>query len=312
MLDTRSPETLFTTVFWPLYPPDVRADFNHARASDANPAGNPNLLAQLEQTATIFAAMAPTVFEEALELDGSDASVHRLGHALTLDQRTQWLGRSGPDGTPLLAHIVIHGAAYVGACVVRNHGGRWSLRRPLWDSLVTLRSAAGEGDLTVFAWWLKALSDPEIGRGTLASRYRSHVEVPCLDVSTWPQIVRDDRRLPRLQRPRYDTLYKYLRAHLPELRDLGADFPSPERFAELAFAWVDFVLVGDGRRVILYGPADHGVHVFWLGIAGFVTSAYYPADAMTEPCLLREGEKLRLQLSILGQPTEHEMLWWGP
>ena len=33
------------------------------------------------------------------------------------------------------------------ACIVARHGGAWRVRRPLWESLVHLRSRAGEADL---------------------------------------------------------------------------------------------------------------------------------------------------------------------
>ena len=182
------------------------------------------------------------MFGEAnLELDGSDASVHRLSTAITRERRDRWAAERGPDGAPLLSHVVIHGTVYVGACALRNHEGSWQVRRPLWESLVRLRSAAGEGDLAVFQWWLKSLSDAEIDRHTLADRYRAHVEVPRLRPETLAPIVQEERRVPRLAKVRYDTLFKRMRAHIPELRDLGDDFPSAERLAELRFRWLDFV-----------------------------------------------------------------------
>ncbi|HEU4409746.1 MAG TPA: hypothetical protein VFS43_31120 [Polyangiaceae bacterium] len=310
---TRTPEALFESVFWPLYPDDARRDLARARATDANPGRNPALFARLTEAAELFARLAPDAFGEDLGLDGSDASVHRLGQALTLERRARWLEERGPDGAPLLAHVVIHGVAYVGACVEKNHEGAWQLRRPLWESTVRLRSRAGEGDLALFSWWLKSLSDAEIGRGTLADRYRTHVEVPRASPDALPVLVPPDRPLPRLRAPRYDTFFKYLRAHLPELRDVGRDFPSPERFAELAFDWLDFAPVGGGRMLLVHGPSGlGGVHLFWLDGAGFVKSAYYPADAAPAHALRAEGDKLVLSLHVLGRPAEHEMLWWGP
>ena len=47
----------------------------------------------------------------------------------------------GPDGASLLTHVVVHGAIYVGSCVIRGHGASWQVRRPLWESLVRLESA---------------------------------------------------------------------------------------------------------------------------------------------------------------------------
>ncbi len=310
---TKTPEALFESLFWPLYPDDARRDLARARATDANPGQNPALFAGLTEAAEVFARLASEAFGEDLGLDGSDASVHRLGQALTLERRARWLAERGPGGAPLLAHVVIHGVAYVGACVEKNHGGAWQLRRPLWESLVRLHSRAGEGDLALFSWWLKSLSDAEIGRGTLADRYRTHVEEPRANPDALPPFLPTDRPLPRLRAPRYDTFYKYLRAHLPELRDVGRDFPTAERFAELAFDWLDFLPVGGGRMLVVHGPSGlGGVHLVWLGAGGFVKSAYYPADAAPPHALRADGDKLALSLHVLGRPAEHEMLWWGP
>src|SRR6185503_10295856 len=214
-------------------------------------------------------------------------------------------------GPPLLVTLATHGALYVGACVVRSHGGVWQVRRPLWESLVRLTSRAGTGDLAVFHWWLKALSDDEIDKGRLVDRYRTHVEVPTFDPGSLAPIAHADRRLPRLTRVRYDLLYKHLRAHLPELRDVGADFPSPERFEEMGFSWLDFLLVGGGRMLLLHGPTDRGVHLFWLDQGGFVKSLFYPADAFPEHKVEVIGETIRVIVSIQGRPEAHEMLWWG-
>jgi hypothetical protein len=75
--------------------------------------------------------------------------------------------------------------------------------------------------------------------------------------------------LPRLNEPSYDLLHKYLRGHLPELRDLGQDFPTAERFAELGFRWMDFHVLGGGRLVLMAGASRNGMHLFWLGATGF-------------------------------------------
>ena len=311
-VDTTSPERIFHTLFAPLYPGDVRTALATARQQDANPGNNPALLASWSDAADTFVRLGPTAFGEDLNLDFSDASVHRLGQALTLDRRAAWLAAAGPDHAPVLAHVVIHGVAYVGTCIVRHHGGLWKLRRPLWESLVGLTSRAGEGDLALFSWWLKALADAEIGRGTFADRYHLHVEVPCMAPEQLPVLVPADRKLPRLRSPRYDTLYKYLRAHVPELRDLGPDFPSPERFAELSFDWLAFVPVGGGRLLLLYGPSSEGVMLVWLNAAGFHRSAFFPADAVPDPTLTIDGDKLRLTHALFGRTVTHEMLWWGP
>ncbi len=158
------PEELFARYFLPLYPPDSRADLARARATDANPGRNAALFAHLDEAADRFVANAPVLFGVDLALDRSDASVHRLSAALTLERRDRWAAQ-GAAGTPdsALFNVVVHGAAYVGACVVARHGGVWSVRRPLWESLVRLKSHAGEADLAIFHWWLKSLADDVLG-----------------------------------------------------------------------------------------------------------------------------------------------------
>jgi hypothetical protein len=185
------------------------------------------------------------------------------------------------------------------------------VRRPLWESLVRIESPAGIGDLPLFHWWLKALSDDEIGEGRLIDRYRRHVELPTLDVARLEPIATAERRIPRLSKVRYDTLYKHLRAHLPELKSVGDDFPSPERLDEMGFQWLDFVLLGGGRMLLMHGPARGGVHLFWLDRTGFVQAAYYPADSFPAHLVQTEGDKLRLTLSYEKRMQVHEMLWWG-
>src|SRR5262249_37682773 len=161
-----------------------------------------------DEAAAIFARLAPSALgAPELALDFTDASVHRLSPLLTRERRDAWL--SGEP--PLLVTLVTHGTFYVGACIARAHGGVWQVRRPLWESTVRLVSPVGTGDLAVFQWWLKALSDDEIGLGRIADRYRTHVEVPTFDASRLPVIAPPDRRLPRLEKVRYDLLYKHLR-----------------------------------------------------------------------------------------------------
>ncbi|WP_437756055.1 hypothetical protein [Sorangium sp. So ce1389] len=322
---------LFERFFAPHYPPDALADLASARSTDANPAGNPSILAQIEHAAEVFARLAPGALGVPdLGLDFSDASVHRLGAALTRERRDAWLapamdtrdarGARGADSAPttsgageppMLVTLVTHGALYVGACVVKSHGGKWQVRRPLWESLVRLESRAGTGDLAIFQWWLKALSDEEIGRGRLADRYRTHVEVPTFDAEQLPIIAPGDRRIPRLAKVRYDTLYKHLRAHLPELRSVGEDFPSPERFEEMGFKGMEFALLGGGRMLLMHGATAEGVHLFWLDASGFVKSAYYPADSFPAHVVQVEGEKIRVIVPVRGETQAHEMLWWG-
>jgi hypothetical protein len=293
-------ESIFATYFLPLYPEDARADLAGARSTDANPGGNPSVVAHLDEAAEIFAARGKEV--AGVELDFSDASVHRLSGAL---KRDAWIANG------VLPNVVIHGAAYVGACIVRNHGGAWGVRRPLWESVVRLASRAGQADLAVFHWWLKALADG--APVSLGDRYRALVEIPCVRVEDLPRVFPEGRKLPRIAKDvRYDVLHKYLRAHLPELKDLGADFPSPDRFAEYRFKHLDFVVLGGGRMLLLHGHNEHGAHLFWIGAGGFEKAAFYACDAFPEHRVKTDGEKLQLVVSVGGKPSVHEMLWWGP
>lgn len=312
-------EDIFDRYFAPLYPKDALDDLALARSRDANPAKNPSILALIADGASIFARLAPEALgEPGLELDFSDASVHRLSAAMTKERRDAWMGMgmgmsssASPGEPPMLVTFVTHGALYVGECITRNHGGEWEARRPLWESLVRLSSRAGTGSLAVFHWWLKSLADDEIGKGNLGARYRTHVEVPTFDPETMRAFVAADRRLPRLAKVRYDLLYKHLRAHLPELRGVGDDFPSPERFEELGFKWLDFAVLGGGRALLMHGPTDRGVHVFWLDSQGFTKQVYYAADAFPAHVVQVEGDIVRVIVSIQGKPQVHEMLWWG-
>jgi len=310
-------EELFRTYLLPLYPADAASDLAAARATDANPANNPTVLAHLEDAARTFVAMHARVFGRDLGLDFTDASVHRLGAALARELRDALASRGAP-GTPEseLFNVIVHGVAYVGACIVRSHDASWAVRRPLWESRVRLKSHAGEGELTLLSWWLRALSDDawdESGspRAGLAERYRAHVEVPTTRPDELP-VLAAPRALPRLHKVRYDVLYKYLRAHLPELRDLGADFPSAERFDAYRFAWLDFFLVGGGRMLVMAGPGAGGLHVFWLDAQGFQKSALFASDPMPEPMVKLEDDKLRCIVSLEGATQVHELLWWGP
>jgi hypothetical protein len=305
-------ERLFERWFLPVYPPDARADLARARATDANPGNNPSIQAQIDEAASIFARLAPAALgEPGLVLDFTDASVHRLSPLLTREVRDTWRAPGEAGAPPMLVTMATHGAFYVGACIARAHGGVWQARRPLWESPVRLVSPAGTGDLAVFHWWLKALSDDEVGRGRLADRYRTHVEVPTFDAAKLPVIAPPDRKLPRLARVRYDLLHKHLRAHLPEVRDVGADFPSPERFDEMGFKHLDLALVGGGRMLLLSGPGASGFHMLWLDASGFTKAAFFEADAFPAPVVQAEGDKLRVLLRVAEREVTHEMLWWG-
>ena len=312
---TVTAESLFREIFLPLYPEEARGYLGRARTTDANPAKNPALLAHVGEAAAVFAANAPIVLgvpESELALDFSDASVHRLSAALTTARRDHLIDR-GARGTAdnALFNLVVHGASYVGACIVRSHGGVWAVRNPLWESLVHLTSRLGEGELPVFHWLLKSLADED--PSSLADRYRAHVEVPCAKPEELPVLAPVDRKLPRLKRPRYDSLYKYIKAHLPELRDVGEDFPSPERFEELRFEQLNFLMVGGGRMLVMHGHNEHGLHAMWLGKSGFEKSAFWPCEKFPEPMIRRSGdEKLEVLLSQNGEVRSFELLWWGP
>ena len=307
-------ETLLVAHFLPLYPADAREDLARARATDANPGKNPAIDAHLDEAAAIFAGRAASVFggelAGKLALDFSDASVHRLSAALTRARRDGWMAQEGE-----LFNVVVHGAAYVGACIVKNHGGEWRVRRPMWESLVRLTSRAGDAELAVFHWWLKSLANDAVDTtsGSLADRYRALVEIPTARVDDLAILAPPDRKLPRLVKSvRYDTLYKHMRAHLPELRGFGADFPSPERFEAYAFKWMDFVLVGGGRMLVMHGQSEHGAHLFWLGASGFEKAAFYPADSFPEHRVKLDGDKLSVVVSYGKKLVVHETLWWGP
>ncbi len=307
---TVTAQSLFQTYFSPLYPIDCR-DLERVRSLDVNPARNPSLVRNLDEAADVFVKLAaPTLglAPEELRLDGSDASVHRLSAALSPITRDR-LMTSGAAGTPdsSLFQIVVHGAAYVGACVVRR-GGEWIVRRPLWESSVALKSRAGEATLSIFLWWLRSLEDD--ASTTLADRYRTYVEVPCADVEDLPVIACRD--LPPLARPTYSALHRYLRAHLPELHDVGDAFPSAERWDEWRLGRLEFLLVGEGRMLVAYGASMHGLHALWFTRAGFEKSAFWPCDAFPAPLVRRTDDMLEIVLSKDGKTQRFQVLWWGP
>ena len=312
-ISTWSAKALFERYFLPLYPPELRGDLARARTTDANPAQNPRLVDAAQDIAEAFAKLAPEALGIELDLEFSDASVHRLAAAITREARDRLLPAIEDAGfVPPLVHLVTHGAVYVGACVVKNHGGVWQLRNPLWESLVRLDSRAGSGDLAVFQWWLKALSDEELGEPRLGDRYRMNVEVPTARPEELPVIAPPDRKLPRLSKVRYDTFYQHLKAHIPELRDVGEHFPTAERFAEFGFDWLDFMLLGGGRMLLVHGPSANGVHLFWLDASGFSGSVFFPAEALPPHRLEVDGDTLAVTVPVLGREQRHELLWWGP
>ncbi len=305
-------QSLFNDYFLPLYPTEAARDLAAARTTDANPGKNRAIFVQLTDAARVFVDSSAGVFGKPLELDFSPASVHRLGAAVTRERRDAWMRADVGSPKSELFNVVVHGAAYLGECAVRA-GGTWSARNPLWESVVRLQSRSGEGDLAVFHWWLKSLDDdafddhgsPRLG---LAERFRTHVEV-AKGPGDLTILAEASRVLPRISKGvRYDVLNKYLKAHLPEMRDLGQDFPSPERFAAYAFEWFDFRLVGEGRMLVMFGKGDGGLHVFWLGKDGFHKSALFASDASFEPTLEVSGDVLSVHVSS----GEREVMWWGP
>jgi hypothetical protein len=311
---TRTTEQLFREQFLPLYPPGV--ELGELRRTDANPAGNAALIRGAQETAELFAKLAPDALQAPdLELDFSDASIHRLSVALTVDARERLLSSSGKDAPSLFVHLLTHGALYIAATIVKQHEGKLILRNPLWESSVELTSRAGVALLSPFWWLLRSWSDD--GAASLADRYRMLVEVPSEDVERWPVLAPPDRRLPRLGRVRYDLLFQHLKQHLPELTDFGEDFPPPARFEELGFRFMEFALVGEGRLLLLHGQTRAGVHLFWLNRSGFVKAAFFEADPSPEHRLeQRIGANgtsvLHVELTRSGERQEHEMLWWGP
>jgi hypothetical protein len=314
-------EEIFSRYFLPLYPPDARLDLPRARTVDANPGRNPEVERHLYDAADHFVANATALFGTDLNLDRSDDSVHRLSAQLTRARRDRWVA-AGPAGSAenRLFNVVVHGAAYVGACVVHAHGGVWGVRRPLWESVVRLKSRLGEGDLAIFHWWLKSLADEALPidtqasarAATLADRYRAHVEVPCERPENLPILVQGERTIPRLKEPTYDRLHKLVRAHLPELRDLGADFPTPERLASYAFRWIDLHVLGGGRLVLMACASPQGLHLFWLGLEGFQKSVFVACDAFPDPVVRVVGDRIAAMTGEGGRTRVHEWLWWGP
>jgi hypothetical protein len=101
-------------------------------------------------------------------------------------------------------------------------------------------------------------------------------------------------------------------SYLPEVRDLGEHVPSAERLAELGFHHLDFTWLGGTRMLLLHGPTDRGVHLFWLDATGFAKAIYYPADRGTPYTVELAGDTLDVSLTVQGRPTDHVMLWWGP
>lgn len=308
-------EQLFREAFWPHYPKEARADLAAARVEDANPGANPEFASKMKAFGETFVHGVAALDPAAPPLAFDDAGVHRLSTMIGPELRDTLLAKDE------LVPFVVHGVAYVGEVIVRTRGAAWRFRNPLWESLVHLRSAAGEADLAIFSWFLRALTPPAegVGAGSLADRYRRFVERPTFDASSLPVFVRGERALPRLAKVRYDLLHKYLRAHLPELSDLGRDFPSPERFEQYGFRFLDLAVLGGGRMVLASGLAEGGFGAFWLSEKGFEGALFIPCDPFPEPRAEVLGDpsaplaqRIRLHFAQNRKALFEEMLWWGP
>lgn len=306
-MQTRDAHALFQSFFLPLYPPAARDDLAAARRTDANPANNPSFGAALREAAERFCVLSSLD----VALDYSNESVHRLGAALSLERREHWIQKVSAEGIPELIPLVIHGAAYVGECIVRNHGGVWQVRNPLWESLVRIKTSMGEMELPVFHWWLRSLADAEMGRVTLGDRYRMYVEEPLFQGEALPVLATAPHTFPKATKTNYDIFYKYLKAHAPEIRDVGADFPSPERFADLKLKWFSAAWLGGGRMLLVYGQNQDGLHLFWLDGKGFRKGAFVACEAFPEARVVTRDDRLELVVSLDGKVAFHEMPWWG-
>jgi hypothetical protein len=278
-MEPLTPDRLFHQWFWPHYPPEARRDLSAARARDANPGGNPSLAQAPANAAGLFVANAPELLGVHLTVD--DAGVLALARALDRPRRDRWLAAGDPaDAGNVFFNTVVHGALFVGEACVTAHGGRWSLRNPLWESLVHRR---GGGAFAPFHWLLKALSDDAVDEDTLAWRWQVHVVLADAEPERLPPIA-TGAPLPRLKTPTYDLLVKYLQQHLPALRDLGAGFPSPELFTRRAYRQLSFEVLHDARVLCAHGQQGpdgdhpHAVDLLWLTASGLHHEDTVPSD----------------------------------
>lgn len=307
-------EGLFRRYFWPHYPPDVRADPVHFRDRDVNPSNNPTLTATLADAAGVFVDNAPRLLGAPIALD--DAGVAVLARALDRARRDAWLAEPEaftPAGT--LFNAVVHGSAFLGEVMVRVHGGVWSLRRPLWESVVCRPQG---GAVAPFHWLLKCLADDAIDDVPLAYRWHVHVVMAGAAPETLPRIT-DAARLPALQRPTYDLLVKYLRQHLPALRDVGEGFPTASEFTAKRYASLGFEVLHGGRVLALHGqspPQQKGapstVEVTWMTALGFDHADVIPADVGI-PYVARAVTDAVLEVTVRwqGRPVTHRVTLRG-
>ena len=177
--------------------------------------------------------------------------------------------------------VIVHAAAYLGEVMVRAHGARWEIRRPLWESVIHRRRG---GTVSPFHWLLKSLADDAIEDVALAARWRIHVVMHDLDLEGLP-VIAPAKKLPTLKHPTYGLLVKYLHQHLPDLRDVGEGFPSPAEFTARAYTSLSFERLHGGRVVALHGlvPAAGErppvVEVSWITGRGFDHADTIPCDA---------------------------------
>jgi hypothetical protein len=208
----------------------------------------------------------------------------------------------------------VHASAFVGEVIVRQHGGTWELRRPLWESIVR-RSTRGA--IAPFHWILKSLADDAIDDAPLAYRWRVHVVMAGVDPSSWP-VLTEAKRLPTLKNPTYDLLVKYLHQHLPALRDVGEGFPSPAEFTAKRYATLGFEPLHGGRVLALHGmvPSEGDgpstVEVMWLGPNGYDHADVVPCDAKV-PHFARalNDEILEVTVAWKGRPVTHRLTLRG-
>ena len=176
--------------------------------------------------------------------------------------------------------VVVHAAAYLGEVMVRAHGGRWEIRRPLWESVIHRWRG---GTVSPFHWLLKTLADDAIDDVALAPRWRIHVVMHDLDLDGLP-VIAPAQKLPGLKHPTYDLLVKYLHQHLPELRDVGEAFPSPAEFTARGYESLSFERLHGGRVVALHGlvpcvgERPPAVEVSWMTARGLDHADTIPCD----------------------------------
>ncbi|MDO9016097.1 MAG: hypothetical protein Q8S73_20050 [Deltaproteobacteria bacterium] len=308
-MDPLTASSLLARWFWPHYPADVRAaPFLH-RDVDANPGNNPSLPAALAEAAELFAANAAGLLGEALPF--TDEGVAVLARGLTRARRDAWMAQSDPASPEShFVQVIVHAAAYLGEVMVRAHGARWEIRRPLWESVIHRRRG---GTVSPFHWLLKSLADDAIDDVPLAARWRIHVAMHDLDLEGLA-VIAPAKKLPGLKRPTYDLLVKYLHQHLPELRDVGEGFPSPAEFTARSFETLSFERLHGGRVVALHGliPAEGErppvVEVSWMSARGFDHADTIPCDpGVAYFARAVSDELIEVTVAWQGKPHTHRL-----